>query len=161
MARIAIEGARRAFADGTRALDDVSLAVGDGEFLVLVGPSGCGKSTLLRAVAGLERLDAGRVLIGDADVTGKPAGERDIAIGNLIGSSVYNILVILGVTCLVPAGGVAVSSHLIRVDIPVMLGVALLCIPVFVSGREISRWEGGLFVGAYAAYLGYLIMQRT
>jgi multiple sugar transport system ATP-binding protein len=79
MASISIEGASRTFADGTRALDRVDLAVGDGEFLVLVGPSGCGKSTLLRAVAGLEPLDSGRVRIGDADVTGKPAGERDIA----------------------------------------------------------------------------------
>ena len=88
-------------------------------------------------------------------------GERDIAIGNLLGSSVYNILIILGVTCLIPAHGVDVSSHLIRIDIPVMLGVALLCIPVFVSGRQISRIEGGLFVSAYAAYLSYLIIQRT
>lgn len=88
-------------------------------------------------------------------------GERDIAIGNLIGSSVYNILVILGVTCLIPADGVDVSSHLIRIDIPVMLGVALLCIPVFVSGRQISRIEGGLFVSTYVAYLSYLIIQRT
>jgi multiple sugar transport system ATP-binding protein len=79
MASISIESARRTFADGTRALDGVSLSVGDGEFLVLVGPSGCGKSTLLRAVAGLEQLDGGRVLIGAADVTGKPPGERDIA----------------------------------------------------------------------------------
>ncbi|WP_067105078.1 calcium/sodium antiporter [Sphingopyxis granuli] len=88
-------------------------------------------------------------------------GERDIAIGNLIGSSVYNILVILGVTCLIPADGIDVSSHLIRIDIPVMLGVALLCIPIFVSSRKISRFEGGLFVSAYAAYLSYLIIQRT
>jgi multiple sugar transport system ATP-binding protein len=79
MASISIEGASRTFADGTRALDGVNLVVGDGEFLVLVGPSGCGKSTLLRAVAGLEPLDSGRVLIGEADVTDKPAGERDIA----------------------------------------------------------------------------------
>ena len=79
MASITIERASRRFADGTRALDGVSLAVGDGEFLVLVGPSGCGKSTLLRVVAGLEPLDAGRVLIGETDVTGKPAGERDVA----------------------------------------------------------------------------------
>jgi multiple sugar transport system ATP-binding protein len=57
----------------------VSLTIADGEFLVLVGPSGCGKSTLLRAVAGLEQLDKGRVLIGDSDVTDRPAGERDIA----------------------------------------------------------------------------------
>ncbi|MGH8264975.1 MAG: ABC transporter ATP-binding protein, partial [Steroidobacteraceae bacterium] len=79
MASISIEGASRTFADGTRALDGVNLVIADGEFLVLVGPSGCGKSTLLRAVAGLEPLDQGRVLIGAADVTGKPAGERDIA----------------------------------------------------------------------------------
>jgi multiple sugar transport system ATP-binding protein len=79
MASISIEDACRTFADGTRALDSVNLAIGDGEFLVLVGPSGCGKSTMLRAVAGLEHLDRGRVLIGEDDVTGKPAGERDIA----------------------------------------------------------------------------------
>jgi multiple sugar transport system ATP-binding protein len=79
MASITVEGACRTYADGTRALGTVSLAIADGEFLVLVGPSGCGKSTLLRAVAGLEGLDSGRVLIGDVDVTSKPAGERDIA----------------------------------------------------------------------------------
>jgi len=79
MASISVESANRTFPDGTRALDGVNLAVGNGEFLVLVGPSGCGKSTLLRAVAGLEQLDSGRVLIGDADVSGKPAGERDVA----------------------------------------------------------------------------------
>jgi multiple sugar transport system ATP-binding protein len=79
MASISVEGASRRFADGTRALDGVSLGVADGEFLVLVGPSGCGKSTLLRAVAGLETLDSGRVLIGGSDVTARPAGERDIA----------------------------------------------------------------------------------
>lgn len=84
-------------------------------------------------------------------------GDRDIAIGNLIGSSAYNILLILGVICLVPANGVEVSRQLVRVDIPVMLAVALACIPVFVSGRQVSRLEGGLFVSAYAVYLAYLI----
>ncbi|HEY0640118.1 MAG TPA: ABC transporter ATP-binding protein [Pseudonocardiaceae bacterium] len=66
---------------GTRvaALDGVDLDVRDGELLVIVGPSGSGKSTLLRAVAGLESLDAGRVLIGGRDVTGVPAGRRDVA----------------------------------------------------------------------------------
>lgn len=88
-------------------------------------------------------------------------GDRDIAIGNLIGSSVYNILMILGLTCLVPVGGIEVSAYLIRIDIPIMLGVALLCIPVCISGRKISRIEGGLFVSAYAVYLTYLIIQRT
>jgi cation:H+ antiporter len=87
--------------------------------------------------------------------------ERDMAIGNLIGSSVYNICVILGITCLVPAAGIEVGPNLIRVDIPVMLLVAALCIPVFVSGRKVSRLEGTLFVAAYCAYLAYLIVFQT
>lgn len=88
-------------------------------------------------------------------------GERDVAIGNLIGSSVYNICVILGVTCLVPEAGIPVPGELISVDIPVMAAVALICVPVFFSGRAVSRVEGGLFVLAYAAYLTGLILTRT
>lgn len=88
-------------------------------------------------------------------------GQRDIAIGNLIGSSVYNVMVILGAICLFPVDGIQVNAQLIRMDIPVMLGVALLCVPVFLSGRKVSRLEGMLFVSAYAAYLAYLIVQRT
>lgn len=87
--------------------------------------------------------------------------QRDIAIGNLIGSSAYNIMVILGLTCLVVDGGVEVGRHLIEVDIPIMLGVALLCIPVFLSGRQVSRTEGMLFISTYTTYLGYLIAVRT
>lgn len=88
-------------------------------------------------------------------------GQRDIAIGNLLGSSVYNILVILGITCLVPVAGIPVPPELVRVDIPVMVGVALLCAPVFVTDRRVSRLEGGLFVATYAAYLAFLISTRS
>lgn len=87
--------------------------------------------------------------------------ERDIAIGNLLGSSVYNIVFILGITCLVPADGISVSRELIMVDIPVMTAAALLCAPVFVSGRRVSRGEALLFVAAYSAYLAYLITMRV
>jgi len=83
--------------------------------------------------------------------------ERDIAIGNILGSSTYNILAILGLTALVPANGVAVEERLVDVDIPVMLLAALACVPVFVSGRRVSRLEGGLFVGSYVLYLGLVI----
>lgn len=88
-------------------------------------------------------------------------GERDVAIGNLIGSSVYNICVILGVTSLIPETGIPVPKEVIWVDIPVMAAVALACVPVFFSGREVTRVEGGLFVMAYVGYLAGLILTRT
>lgn len=86
--------------------------------------------------------------------------QRDIAVGNLIGSSTYNILFILGVTALIPAQGIPVEPALIRVDIPVMALSALVCLPVFLSGHWVSRWEGALFVAAYLVYLGYLAIVR-
>ncbi|MGB3834391.1 MAG: calcium/sodium antiporter [Mesorhizobium sp.] len=86
--------------------------------------------------------------------------ERDIAVGNLIGSSVYNILFILGMTAMAPAGGIVVEPALIHVDIPVMSAAAIACIPVFLSGRRVSRAEGGAFVVAYLAYLTYLVVAR-
>ena len=63
------------------AVDDVSFTVAPGELVTLLGPSGCGKSTLLRLIAGLETADAGRVRIGDTDVTALPPKSRDVAIG--------------------------------------------------------------------------------
>jgi len=94
-------------------------------------------------------------------IVGTLRKERDVAVGNLLGSSIYNILAILGVTCLVPAEGVRFGSELVTVDIPVMALVACLCVPVFFSGRRISRPEGLLFVTAYGLYLVYLITGRT
>ena len=79
MAEIVLEGVTKAFGGDVKAVDDVSLRIGDGEFLVLVGPSGCGKSTLLRLIAGLEEATEGRVHIGDRDVTDRAPRERDVA----------------------------------------------------------------------------------
>jgi multiple sugar transport system ATP-binding protein len=79
MAEIAIEGVTKEFARGTPVVDDVSLRVDDGEFMVLVGPSGCGKSTLLRLIAGLEEATSGRIRIAGRDVTDAAPRDRDIA----------------------------------------------------------------------------------
>jgi multiple sugar transport system ATP-binding protein len=79
MAAITLEHMTKEFAGNVTAVDDVSLTIEDGEFMVLVGPSGCGKSTLLRMIAGLEEITDGTISIGDRDVTELPPPERDIA----------------------------------------------------------------------------------
>ena len=87
--------------------------------------------------------------------------ERDVAVGNLIGSSIFNILVILGLTCLVAPAGVPVESQLLWVDIPLMGGVMLACVPVFITGKCVSRLEGGLFMAIYVSYMASLVLLRT
>ena len=69
MARLSIESLSKSYGDA-RVLDDVSLAVDNGEFVAILGPSGCGKTTLLRQVAGFDKPDSGRIVIGDAEVSG-------------------------------------------------------------------------------------------
>jgi len=84
-------------------------------------------------------------------------GERDIAIGNVVGSNIYNLLGILGVASLATPGGLAVNPLMFRVDIPVMTLVAVACFPVFVTGLAVSRREGLLFLLGYVAYTAFLI----
>ncbi|MDI3510322.1 MAG: cation:H+ antiporter [Betaproteobacteria bacterium] len=87
--------------------------------------------------------------------------DRDVAIGNLIGSSIYNVLVILGLTMLAaPASGVDVSAEVLWIDLPLAALVAIVCLPVFRSDRMVSRREGVGFVLAYVAYLGSLMLWR-
>lgn len=87
--------------------------------------------------------------------------DRDVAIGNLLGSGIYNILAILSIPCIVTPGGLPVEPHLLWFDIPLMAGVAVGAIPVFVTGRRVSRLEGGFGVACYVAYLLWLVLVRS
>jgi len=88
-------------------------------------------------------------------------GEREIAVGNVVGSNIFNILGVLGISAMFASGGLDVSQAMIRFDIPVMIAVALACLPIFFTGGIISRGEGVLLLGYYVAYTLYLVLAAT
>lgn len=92
-------------------------------------------------------------------ITAAVKGERDIAVGNVVGSNTFNILGCLGLSGLLSGDiGLVMAPSLLAFDIWVMLAVALACLPIFMTGREIARWEGGVFLTYYVAYVAYLIL---
>jgi cation:H+ antiporter len=88
-------------------------------------------------------------------------GERDIAVGNAVGSNLFNILCVLGLTSIIAPSGIGVSESVIRFDLPVMIAVAFACLPIFFTNGMIARWEGALLVAYYVAYTLYLILAAT
>lgn len=88
-------------------------------------------------------------------------GQRDIAVGNVVGSNIFNILAVLGVASLVTPQGIQVSAAVLRFDIPVLIAVAVACLPIFFTGHVIARWEGALFLGYYLVYLLYILLSAT
>jgi cation:H+ antiporter len=86
-------------------------------------------------------------------------GERDIAVGNVVGSNIYNLLGVFGIAGLISAEGVPVAPGAEAFDLPVMIAAAVACLPVFFSGYRIHRWEGGLFLAYYAAYTAFLVLR--
>jgi cation:H+ antiporter len=88
-------------------------------------------------------------------------GQRDIAVGNVVGSNIFNILAVLGLSSLVSPESINVAASALRFDIPVMIAVALACLPIFFTGRVIARWEGFVFLAYYIIYTLYLILAAT
>jgi cation:H+ antiporter len=88
-------------------------------------------------------------------------GQRDIAVGNAIGSSLFNILAVAGLSAIFTPGGLEVTKALLNFDILVMIAVAFACLPIFVTGHKIVRWEGALFLAYYLTYVLYLILTAT
>ena len=85
-------------------------------------------------------------------------GERDIAVGNVIGSNIFNLLAILGLAGLLSPNGINVTDTALRFDLPFMIAVSVACLPIFFTGYIISRWEGGLFLAYYFVYIIYLYL---
>jgi cation:H+ antiporter len=84
-------------------------------------------------------------------------GERDIAVGNVVGSNIFNILSVLGISASVAPHGIPVSPDAQNFDLPVMVAIAVVCLPIFVTGL-VARWQGLLFIAYYALYTTYLVL---
>ncbi len=85
-------------------------------------------------------------------------GEKDIAVGNVIGSNLFNLMAVLGLTAIIAPDGIAVSRAALSFDFPFMLAVTIACLPIFFTGNMISRWEGWMFFCYYVAYTLFLIL---
>lgn len=94
-------------------------------------------------------------------LTASLKGRQDIAVGNVVGSNVFNILLVLGLAAAASPAGIAVSPAALHFDLPVMLAASLACLPIFFTGLVIARWEGFLFLGYYAAYTTYLLLSSA
>ncbi|MBW3625248.1 MAG: calcium/sodium antiporter [Armatimonadetes bacterium] len=96
-----------------------------------------------------------------ASIVASLRGERDIAVGNVVGSNLSNILLVLGLSAFIAPEGVRVSRAALTFDLPVMIAVAAACLPIFFRGHVIARWEGALFLGYYLVYTLYLYLDAT
>jgi cation:H+ antiporter len=110
-------------------------------------------------VIGLTIVSAGTSLPETAtSIVAALRGHRDIAVGNVVGSNVFNVLGVLGVASLAAPGGIHVATSILVFDIPVMIAVAVACLPIFFPRNVIARWQGGVFVVYYILYVVYLVL---
>ena len=96
-----------------------------------------------------------------ASVVASLRREREIAVGNAIGSNIANVLLVLAIAAMLAPNGLAVPASALSFDLPVMIGVAIACLPIFFTGRLIARWEGAVFLAFYFLYTLYLILSAT
>lgn len=88
-------------------------------------------------------------------------GETDMAVGNIVGSNIFNIGFVLGLPAIIFGEGIPVPSAAIALDMPLMLATAIALLPIAFTGFVIARWEGGMFVALYVAYTAYLVLAST
>jgi cation:H+ antiporter len=88
-------------------------------------------------------------------------GQRDIAVGNVVGSNIFNLGAVLGIAALISSGGIPVAEGALTFDLPVMVAVAVACLPLFFTGHMIARWEGALLFAYAIGYTAYLLLDAT
>ncbi|MAT03841.1 MAG: sodium:calcium antiporter [Acidimicrobiaceae bacterium] len=88
-------------------------------------------------------------------------GQRDLAVGNAVGSNLFNILAVLGITAAVSPSSLPIPDGAISLDLPVMIAVAVACLPIFWNGYALMRWEGVIFLAYYAGYITYLVLDSS
>ncbi len=137
----------------------LALLVGGAQTLVAAAVTLARTLGMSDLVIGLTIMAAGTSLPEvAASVMATVRGQRDMAVGNVVGSSLFNILGCLGLAGLASGSGLPVPAAALTLDLWVMVAAALACLPVFVSGRSIARWEGALFLAYYAAYVAWLLL---
>ncbi|WP_240902349.1 calcium/sodium antiporter [Wenzhouxiangella sp. XN24] len=151
---------------GTGRLKDIGMVVGGLALLVLGSRWLVDGAVDFARYLGVSELVVGLTIVAAGtslpevvtSVVAALRGERDIAVGNVVGSNLFNLMGVLGLASVIAPAGMAVSPSVVGFDLPVMIAVALACLPMFFTRGVISRPEGTLLLGYYVAYTLYLVL---
>ena len=154
--------------NGSRARDVLLFLAGLGALVVGAQALVDGATEIARSI-GIPELVVGLtvVAIGTSlpevvtSVMAALRGQRDLAVGNVVGSNLFNILGVLGVTAIVAPGGIPIPQQAIAFDMPIMIAVVVACLPLLFTGHLLRRWEGALFVAYAVAYTTFLVLEAT
>ena len=155
---------------GTRAWVMNVALVGGGLALLILGANWLVDSaTLIARQFGLSELVIGLTVVAvgtsmpeiATSIIATIRGQRDLAVGNVVGSNIFNLLGVLGLAAVISPTGIPVSPAAVNFDIPVMIATAVACLPIFFTGHSIQRWEGAVFLGYYVAYTAYLLLDAA
>lgn len=144
---------------------DIVMVVGGLAMLVIGGDLFIGAAVSLARAWGISELVIGLTLVAAGtslpevatSVVAALKGERDIAVGNVVGSNIFNLMCVAGITGIAVPGGIPVGEMAIARDLPVMVMVAIACLPLFLVGNGVERWEGTILIASYALYTCFLV----
>jgi len=140
----------------------VGLLVGGLVLLVIAARLLVGGASDIARQLGVSELVIGLTIVElVTSIVASLRGQRDIAVGNVVGSNLFNILAVLGLGSLVAPNGIAVAPQVIGLDLPIMIATAAACLPIFFTGHRINRLEGGLLFFYFLAYMAYVVMGAT